>query len=152
MTFAENLNRLCREKGTTLTALVKRMGLSTSKVSYWNGGSLPKEEMLIALSKELGCSVMDFFADEDDFAQKDEILTDEDEKEMVRIFRSFNRRTKHQFMSRMYDLEKLMNTTSQPEYKIAAMGGAHVDEIKDKEQQSKVDLLFAELTDEHTDK
>lgn len=53
MTFQENLNRICKEQGTTLTALVKRMGLSTSKVSRWNEGALPKQEMLLRLAKEL---------------------------------------------------------------------------------------------------
>lgn len=68
MTFAENLNRICKEKGTTLTAVVQSIGLSTSKVSYWNNGSLPKEEVMVELAKKLECSVMDFFADEDDTA------------------------------------------------------------------------------------
>ena len=36
MSFKENINRICKEQGTTLTALVKSMGLSTSKVSRWN--------------------------------------------------------------------------------------------------------------------
>lgn len=104
MTFAENINRICKDRGTTLTALVKHMGLSTSKVSYWNGGSLPKEEMLLALAKELNCSVMDFFADEEDY--ETELSLDDDEKELVRIFRSLDRRAKHEFMSQVYDFEK----------------------------------------------
>lgn len=64
MTFQENLNRICKERGTTLTGLIKKMGLSTSKVSRWNEGALPKQEMLTRLAEELGCSVADFFADD----------------------------------------------------------------------------------------
>ena len=65
MDFATNLKRICTERGTSPTALLKSMGVATSKVALWNGGSLPKQEMLVRLAKELNCSVMDFFADED---------------------------------------------------------------------------------------
>lgn len=103
MTFQENLNRICKEQGTTLTALVKRMGLSTSKVSRWNEGALPKQEMLLRLAKELNCTVMDFFADEDDLptAKPD----NEDEEDILRIYRSLSRRQKHEFMAMVYDFE-----------------------------------------------
>lgn len=29
MLFRENLNRICKEKGTTLTAMIKSLGIST---------------------------------------------------------------------------------------------------------------------------
>lgn len=68
MNFADNLKRICTERGTSHTALLKSMGVATSKVAMWNSGSLPKQEMLIRLAKELDCSVMDFFADDADLA------------------------------------------------------------------------------------
>lgn len=108
MTFQENLNRICREQGTTLTALVKSMGLSTSKVSRWNNGSLPKQEMLVQLAKELNCSVMDFFADEDDLPTASPI--NEDEKDILRIYRSLSRRKKHKFMAMAYSFEDKMKS------------------------------------------
>lgn len=103
VTFQENLNRICKERGTTLTTLVKGMGLSTSKVSRWNEGALPKQEMLLRLAKELDCSVMDFFADEDDLptAKPD----NEDEEDILRIYRSLSRRQKHEFMAMVYNFE-----------------------------------------------
>lgn len=33
MTFAENINRICKARGVTLTAFIKSLGMSTSKVS-----------------------------------------------------------------------------------------------------------------------
>lgn len=57
MNFADNLKRICTERGTSPTALLKSMGVATSKVAMWNSGSLPKQEMLIRLVKELDCSV-----------------------------------------------------------------------------------------------
>lgn len=108
MTFAENLKRICTERGTTPTAILRKLGVATSKVSMWNKGSLPKPEMMTRLAKELNCSVMDFFADEEDLlpSATTGIILDEDEKELVRIFRALGRREKHEFMSIAYEFEK----------------------------------------------
>lgn len=102
MDFAENLNRICKEKGTTPTALCKKLGVSTSKVAAWNGGSLPKQEMMVNLARELGCSVMDFFADGIDMTS-----LDDDEIDIIRVYRSLDRRAKHEFMATVFEYEKL---------------------------------------------
>lgn len=108
MTFAENLKRICTDKGTTPTALLRKMGVATSKVAMWNSGSLPKQEMMVRLAKELDCSVMDFFADDEDIPTSVSagIELDEDEKELVRIFRTLGRRERHEFMATAYEYEK----------------------------------------------
>lgn len=105
MTFKENINRICKEQGTTLTAVVKGLGLSTSKVSRWNEGALPKEEVMVLLAKELNCSVMDFFADEEDLPHTPSQPQDEDEEDILRVYRALSRRNKHEFMSMVYEFE-----------------------------------------------
>lgn len=65
MTFAENINRICKEKGTTLTVVVKEVKNSSSMTTAINKHKcIPKENDLIAFAKLLGCSVKDFFSDE----------------------------------------------------------------------------------------
>lgn len=103
--FKENFNRICREKGTTPTALCKKLGESTSKVSAWNNGSLPKEPMMLRLAQELGCSVMDFFADDNYIATRIAEPKDDDECDILRVYRMLDRRAKHEFMSIVYDFE-----------------------------------------------
>lgn len=105
MTFGDNLKRICKERGTTPTAIMKKWGLSTSKVSAWYEGSLPKQEMLLRLAEELDCSVMDFFADEEDLLPKTVKADNEDEEDILRIYRSLSRRAKHEFMSMVYEFE-----------------------------------------------
>ncbi len=51
MNFAENLKRICSLRGTNPTALCKELGLSTSKVSAWYSGSLPKQEIMVQLAQ-----------------------------------------------------------------------------------------------------
>lgn len=103
MTFAENLKRICTLNGTTPTALCKDLGLSTSKVSAWNNGSLPKQELMILMAEKLGCSVMDFFADEEDLHEAK--AANEDEEDILRVYRSLSRRSKHEFMTMVYEFE-----------------------------------------------
>lgn len=108
MDFATNLRRICQERGTSPTKLCIELGLSTNKVSLWNKGGLPKPEVLVKLAQKLDCSVMDFFADEEDLIPKTEFALDEDEKDIIRLFRMLDRKQKHEFMSKAYAFEALM--------------------------------------------
>lgn len=83
MTFKDNINRLCKLHGTNLTTLIKECGFSSSKATAINKGQIPTEEQLIVLAKALNCSVMDFFADEEDFIAKDD-----DEQILIEGYRS----------------------------------------------------------------
>lgn len=49
MSFKENINRICLERGTNLTAVVKEVKGSSSFTSAINKGSLPKEEEMVAI-------------------------------------------------------------------------------------------------------
>lgn len=107
MDFATNLRRLCNEKGTSPTKVCIELGLSTNKVSLWNKGSLPKQPILLKLAEKLDCTVMDFFADEEYISDTDLIL-DEDERDIIRLFRLLSRKEKHDFMSKAYEYERTM--------------------------------------------
>lgn len=104
MTFRENINRICKERGTTLSAVTRSLGLSSSKVTAWNNGSLPKESILNSLADVLGCSVMDFFAD--DKASPVLAPANDDEEDILKTFRSLSRQKKHEFMVMVYDFNK----------------------------------------------
>lgn len=104
MTFRENINRICAERGTNLTAVITKVKGSSSMTTAINKkGSIPKETDLIALAKELDCSVMDFFADEEDIPPVKP--RDEDEEDILRVYRGLSRRAKHEFMSMVYEFE-----------------------------------------------
>ena len=108
MDFATNLRRICEERGTSPTKLCIELGLSTNKVSLWNKGGLPKPGVMTKLAQKLDCSVMDFFADEEDLISKTEFALDEDEKDIIRLFRMLDRKQKHDFMSKAYAFEKTL--------------------------------------------
>lgn len=62
--FYEQLNRICKQKNTTPTAVTKKLGYSSSKVTAWKNGSIPKQEILVNLADCLGVNTKDFFDDE----------------------------------------------------------------------------------------
>lgn len=103
--FGKNLKRICNEQGTSPTKVVVELGYSNSKVNMWNNGSLPKAEMLVKLAEKLNCSVMDFFKTEDEWETAQATPTNEDEEDILRVYRSLSRRSKHEFMSMVYTFE-----------------------------------------------
>ena len=99
MTFKDNINRLCKLHGTNLTSLIKECGFSSCKATAINKGQIPTEEQLLALSKALNCSVMDFFADEEDFIAKDD-----DEQILIEGYRSLPKSQQLRLLAYYYAL------------------------------------------------
>ena len=62
-TFYKNFDKLCKEQGTTVTGLLKQLGISTSKATAWKNGSMPKSPMMQTLADALGVTVSDFFVE-----------------------------------------------------------------------------------------
>lgn len=105
MSFAQNLNRICRENGTTLTHVLKELGFSSSKVTAINHGQIPNNETdLKRIAAALHCSVIDLFMDEEDIFTVDP--QNEDELDILNLYRSLDRRRKHEFMALIYDFER----------------------------------------------
>lgn len=105
MSFAQNLNRICHERGTTLTTTLKNLGFSTSKVTAINKGQVPNNEAdLSKIARALDCSVIDFFMDEEDLTAIEP--QDDDEQDILTLFRSLSRRDRHEFMAMVYDFER----------------------------------------------
>lgn len=124
MSFKENINRICFERGTNLTAVVKQVKGSSSFTSSINKGSLPKEDEMVQMAKILHCSVIDFFMDEEDLAPKD-IPQNEDEEDLLRIYRSLSRRAKHEFMSMAYEFEHREELEGDKESSTHSEGNPH---------------------------
>lgn len=55
--FYKRVKEECKKNNTTITAVLKKIGVSTSETGNWKRGELPKSDTLIKLSKELNVSV-----------------------------------------------------------------------------------------------
>ena len=59
--FYDKLNALCKEKGTNVSAVARELGFSSSNVTAWKNGRMPKVDKLIQISKYLGVETNYFF-------------------------------------------------------------------------------------------
>ena len=73
MSFYDNLERICREKGTTPNAIVvKKLGKSSSVLTYWrNGGNTPTMKIIEELAEVLGVKPSDLLRTEEDKMQEE---------------------------------------------------------------------------------
>lgn len=55
--FYDNIYKVCKEKGTTPTTVLKELGFSTGNVSKWKNGSVPNIEITLAIAKHLNTSL-----------------------------------------------------------------------------------------------
>lgn len=115
MSFKDNINRICKQKGITLTNLVTQVKGSSAFTSAINTkGSLPKENEMVEMARILNCSVIDFFLDEEDLVTESTISPhDEDEEDLLKIYRSLDRRGKHEFMAMAYDYENKIDSSAE---------------------------------------
>ena len=108
-TFKENLKKICEMRNTKLTPMLMDLGFSSSKTTAINKGQLPTEDQLIRMADYLHCSVMDFFADNEEELKElkeTDSTSSDDERDILEIYRSLDRRQKHEFMAMVYSLGK----------------------------------------------
>ena len=110
MTFAENLNRLCVERGTNMTTLSLQCGKSKSWVTAVKRGLVPKEDLLARLAEVLQCSVSEFFMSDVEIekAKSEPDALNEDETDIIRVFRQLSNKEKHKVMAQVYHVEDSM--------------------------------------------
>ena len=61
--FYQRLHRICKEKGTTVTKMVKEIGLSSANLSNWKNGRLPKTEIAFKIANYLDVSIYDLMGE-----------------------------------------------------------------------------------------
>lgn len=67
MSFYENLERVCKEKGTSPHALVtKKLGTSSSTLTYWRNGNTPTLKIIEKIADALGVESSELLATDAD--------------------------------------------------------------------------------------
>lgn len=54
--FYDRLKQICAEKNTTVTKMLREVGLSSANTGYWKKGQLPKGDAILKISEYLGVS------------------------------------------------------------------------------------------------
>lgn len=114
MTTYEKIKELCEKEGFAISSLcskIPNLSVNKASISGWKNGSKPRPDKLKAIADYFGVSV-DYFSDDyDDSAptctnSHQTVPMDEDEADILRIYRKLSRKSKHEFMAAVYDFEK----------------------------------------------
>lgn len=100
--FYEYLKAICTMQNTTPTAIVRKLGLSTGKVTAWKNGSIPKTETLCKLAESLNVPVAAFFGGA--YTRNAGSTLSEDTQELVEIYQQLNKSGKRQLLGKAYEL------------------------------------------------
>lgn len=80
--FFERFKQLCIENNISPTALLKKLNISTSKLTAWKNGSMPNSELLIPISEQLNVSIDFLLTGNNNF-----LMLEPEEQELLDIFR-----------------------------------------------------------------
>ena len=54
--FYDQLKQACKDNNTSITAVLKKIGIGTANGTYWKNGSSPSSDIVIQLSEFLNVS------------------------------------------------------------------------------------------------
>ena len=98
MNFYERINQLCKNKDTTVSGMLKELGLSTGSTGNWKKGQLPKGDILVMIAEYLQTSI--------DYIVNGEYKYDltDDEMQLLEVYKSVPERAKYKVLC---DLENI---------------------------------------------
>ena len=103
--FYDQLNKLCKEHNTTPTAFItEELGLSSSKITAWKSGSIPKYGILHKISDYFKVPVSYLFLEEND---TEKACYEEREMELISLFKQLNEYDKGKVFSKAETLAEI---------------------------------------------
>lgn len=115
--FYDQLEYLCEKEGTTPTAFVKdTLGLSTSKITAWKNGSIPKYGILEMISNHFNVSISFLFEDSTTLKSA---LSDE-ENELINKYKALSSSDKGRILERIDVLTELAEEKSKKSVDISS--------------------------------
>ena len=103
---------LCDKKGTTPTAVALKLGLSKGNTSSWKKGGNPNADILMKLADELNCTT-DLLLGR---AEKDPTNFENDEIELLEIYKKLNSKDKIRIIERAQTLYEIASEKSESAY------------------------------------
>lgn len=108
-------DKLCKENGTTATAVALKLGLSKGNTSSWKKGGNPSAEILIKIADELNCTVDVLLGRKNGYSN-----LDEDETILIENFSKLGEKDKGKVLERAETLAELAAERAAEQSKKAA--------------------------------
>ena len=96
--FYDNLKKACKNKGISVTATLKEIGIGGANGTFWKNGSVPASDIVVKLSKFLNVSTDYLLIGEDKNSSSDKVS--EDEQELLSIYRELSIRNQGKLIGR----------------------------------------------------
>lgn len=138
MTFIQRLDMECKNRNTSITALLRDLKISPSKGTNWRGGSLPSAEDLLAISEALSLPLEYLLT-----GKNSELKISDLEMKVIRRFRQLPDDEKLRFYGRIeeiadryneqYKAQRRIKMTSMKVYREAAGAGSSTPFTSDDE-------------------
>ena len=87
--FYEIFEKNCRQNGISPTATLKKLKISTAKLTAWKNGSMPNSEFLIPISEFLGVSI-DYLLTVKEKESKSTVILSDIEEKLINDFRNLS--------------------------------------------------------------
>ena len=135
--FYDQLKQACKENGTSITAVLKKIGVGTANGTYWKNGSIPSSDIVVQLSEFLNVST-DYLLKGIDSSMQQQRLS-EIEQELINIFKQLSQNNKMRLLGKAEMLLELETekeekqqertlTITSSEYRVSAGRGVLLDE------------------------
>ena len=123
--FYNQLKQACKENGTSITAVLKKIGIGTANGTYWKNGSIPSSDIVVQLSEFLNVSTDYLLKGVDSSAQQlclpenEQELTDIEEK-LLRDFRSLSQQGQDYIRQQMFIAREVYKNDNLPQSNLNA--------------------------------
>lgn len=125
--FYDQLTALCKAHNTTPTAFVTDiLGLSSSKITAWKSGSIPKYGILKDIAAHFGVPVSYLFVEKNEVSEKTPLS--EHELSLLKAFKELNDFDKGQVLSKAETLAEIASQKAVEEAKKLKLHTATADE------------------------
>lgn len=135
--FYNQLKQACKKKGTSITAVLKKIGIGTANGTYWKNGSVPSSDIVVQLSEFLDVST-DYLLKGENVSFK-ALNMSKDKQELLSIYDKLSSISKERVLERARVLLELevekkaeeqnkMITILSSEYRVSAGKGIMLDD------------------------
>ena len=101
--FYDQLKQACKDNNTSITAVLKKIGIGTANGTYWKNGSSPSSDIVIQLSEFLNVST-DFLLKGKKSSIQDNLS--EDEKRLLNMYSLLTDIEKGEILGEMKNITK----------------------------------------------
>ena len=94
--FYEQLKEACKNKKTSVTAVLKAINIGTANGTYWKNGSIPSSDIVVKLAEYLDVTTDYLLTGKESTSS-----LDEEDQECLDLFRSLSDKDKGKIIGRM---------------------------------------------------